>query len=144
MVDVPADYRDLFETDAFGILVTLMAEGMPHPTPVWVDYDPGEDPIEPWERSGEPTILVNTAEGRQKHVNVRRDPRVAGTIIDPEDPYRYFSFQGEVVAQQNDGAVPHIDALANRYMGVETYPNHGDESGNRMILRIELENVLTG
>lgn len=144
MVDVPADYRDLFEETAFATFVTLMGDGMPHPTPVWIGYDSGSDPSDPWERSGPANLLVNTAEGRQKHINVSRDPRVGGTIMDPEDPYRYLSFQGKVVELQNDGAVDHIHALAQRYMGVDEYPNLGDESGDRVILRIEPSKVITG
>ena len=144
MVDVPADYRDLFEVQSFATFVTLHPSGMPHPTPVWIGYDSGQEPTVPWEQEGEPAILVNTAEGRQKHTNVTRDPRVAGTILDPEDPYRYLSFQGAVTAITKEGAIEHIDALAQRYMDVDTYPNHGDEDGDRIILRIEPTTILRG
>ena len=144
MVAVPTEYQDLFETQAFATIVTLMPDGMPHPTPVWIGYDSGSDPAEPWERAGAPAILVNTATGRRKHRNLSRDPRVAGTIIDPEDPYRYLSFQGAVTEMTTEGAVAHIDALARRYMGMDTYPNHGEESGERVLLRIEPSNVITG
>ncbi len=144
MADVPADYRDLFEVKSFATFVTLHASGMPHPTPVWIGYESGTKSTAPWERNGEPALLVNTAEGRQKHKNVARDPRVAGTILDPEDPYRYVSFQGTVAEITKEGAVEHIDALAQRYMDVETYPNHGEEGGDRIILRIEPTRVITG
>ncbi len=144
MADVPPDYRDLFDAKAFLTFVTLMPDGTPHPTPTWVGYDSGEDPTEPWEQAGEPRILVNTASGRQKDQNVKRDPRVAGTILDPEDPYRYLSFQGRVAERTTEGAVEHIDALAKRYMGVDEYPNRGDEDGERVVYHIELDSVLTG
>lgn len=143
MADVPEAFHDLFEGQAVATFITLMPDGMPHPTPVWIDYDPGTEQTEPWERSDGPRILVNTAEGRQKHRNVSRDSRVAGTIIDPDDPYRYLSFQGRVAEAENEGAVDHIHALAQRYMGVEEYPNLEDETAPRIVLRIEVENVLT-
>lgn len=144
MDEIPDSYRDLLESEAVAVFVTLHPNGMPHPTPVWVGYDPGSDLSNPWEEAGDPAILVNTATGRQKHVNASRDERVAGTVVDPEDPYRYLTFQGRVVEMTTEGATAHIDALANRYMGVETYPNHGDEAGERIIIRIRPEQVLTG
>lgn len=144
MVDIPPEYRDLFEVQSFATFVTLHPSGMPHPTPVWIGYDSGQEPTAAWERDGEKAILVNTAAGRQKHENVTRDPRVAGTILDPDDPYRYLSFQGEVAEITTEGAIEHIDALAQRYMDVETYPHHGEEGGERVILRIEPTNVLLG
>lgn len=137
MQAVPATYRDLFDATAFLTLVTLSPEGWPHPTPVWVGYDDGSGDA-PW--SGEdPAILVNTTTAREKYRNVREDPRVGGTIMDPEDPYRYVSFRGTVVATETEDADEHIDALARRYMDVDRYPNRGDEEGDRVILRIAPE-----
>jgi len=135
MVSIPEADRDLFESTAFLTFVTLNRDGSPHPTPVWVGYDDGTGD-DPWSGDRE-AILVNTTDARQKYHNVVRDPRVAGTVIDPEDPYRYCSFTGRVVETTTDGADAHIDALANRYMGVEAYPNRGDEAGTRVIFRVE-------
>jgi PPOX class probable F420-dependent enzyme len=124
MATIPAEYHDLFERQSFLSLGTLTPDGTPHVTPVWVDYD-GEH------------ILINTAEGRQKERNLRRDERVGGCILDPEDPYRYLGFQGEVVECTTEGAVEHIDELAQRYMDVDEYPHHGEEGGERVLVRIE-------
>jgi PPOX class probable F420-dependent enzyme len=124
MATIPAEYHDLFERQSFLSLGTLTPDGTPHVTPVWVDYD-GEH------------ILINTAEGRQKERNLRRDERVGGCILDPEDPYRYLGFQGEVVELTTAGAVEHIDELAQRYMDVDEYPHHGEEGGERVLVRIE-------
>lgn len=135
MVSIPDADRDLFESTAFLTVVTLNPDGSPHPTPVWVDYDDGTGTA-PW--SGDrAAILVNTTDARRKYHNVTRDPRVGGSVFDPEDPYRYRSFTGRVVETTTEGADAHIDALAERYMGVGSYPNRDDEDGHRVILRIE-------
>ena len=81
---IPEKYRDLFQKRAFASLGTLMPDGSPQVTPVWCDFD-GE------------YVIFNSAKGRQKDRNVRRDPRVALAIMDPENPYRYLEIRGHVV-----------------------------------------------
>ncbi|MCH8911340.1 MAG: PPOX class F420-dependent oxidoreductase [Chloroflexi bacterium] len=103
--------------------VTLMKDGSPHITPVWVDTD-GEH------------ILVNTAEGRVKIRNVRRDPRVAVGIYDPENSYtRVLNVRGRVVEITTDGAAENIDDLSEKYNGVRPYPNHNPDQP-RLLLKI--------
>jgi PPOX class probable F420-dependent enzyme len=131
MPEIPEAYRDLFETDAFAHLATVMPDGTPHVTPVWIDYD-GE------------YVLVNTARGRQKVANVERNPKVGLTVMGPDDPYRYVQVRGEVETVTEDGAVEHIDELAGRYMGVEEYPNLGNEEGARVMIEIRPDRVVTG
>ncbi|MFC3478398.1 PPOX class F420-dependent oxidoreductase [Halobacterium litoreum] len=126
MVAIPAEYHDLFEKRSFLSFGTLTPDGAPHVTPVWVSYDEDAE-----------HILVNTARGRRKDKNLRNDGRVGGCILDPDDPYRYVGFQGEVVELTTDGAVEHIDELARRYMDVDEYPHHGEEDGERVLVRIE-------
>lgn len=126
MVAIPEEYHDLFERRSFLSLGTLTPDGVPHVTPVWVDYDHDTD-----------HLLCNTAEGRRKDKNLRGDDRVGGCILDPDDPYRYVGFQGDVVEHTTEGAVEHIDELAQRYMGEAEYPHHGDEDGARVLVRIE-------
>ncbi|WP_267642499.1 PPOX class F420-dependent oxidoreductase [Haloarchaeobius amylolyticus] len=125
MEPIPEQYHDLFEKQTFAHFATLMPDGTPQVTPVWVDYDPETN-----------HVLVNTARGRRKERNVRENPKVGIEMTDPDDPYRFLSVRGEVVAVTEDGAVEHIDELAQRYMGQDTYPNHGEESGPRVIIRI--------
>ncbi len=103
-------YLDLFNKRAFAYLATLMPDGSPQLTPVWIDYDGGY-------------ILVNSAYNRQKDRNMRRDRRVAITIQDPDDPYRYLQIRGVVVEITTDGADDHIDKMAYKYHGLEKYPN---------------------
>lgn len=106
---IPEEYLDLFEKQAFCFLATLMPDGSPQVTPVWVDFDGTH-------------IVVNSSEGRVKDRNMRRDARVAVAIHDPDDPYRYLQIQGEVVEITADGAKEHIDKLARKYMDVDSYP----------------------
>lgn len=128
MVEIPEDRRDLFEGETFAHFATVLPDGTPHVTPVWIDYD-GEH------------VLVNTARGRQKERNVRENRRVGLSITDPDDPYRYVSVQGEVVEVTEEGAVEQIDELARRYMDVDEYPHHGEERGPRVLIRIRPEHV---
>ncbi|MFB6104147.1 MAG: PPOX class F420-dependent oxidoreductase [Halobacteriaceae archaeon] len=127
---IPDAVIDLFDRETYAILGTVMPDGTPHLTPVWIDHD-GDD------------ILVNTARGRQKDRNVRANPRVGVCILDPDDPYRYVSVLGRVITVTTDGADDHIDALARRYMDVEEYPHHGEERGPRVIIRIQPDRVTT-
>jgi PPOX class probable F420-dependent enzyme len=106
---IPDKYRDLFSKKAFASLGTLMPDGRPQVTPVWVDLD-GD------------LIVINSAKGRQKDRNLRRDPRVSLAIIDPDNPYRYLELRGRVVEITEQGAAEHIDKMAKKYLGVDKYP----------------------
>jgi PPOX class probable F420-dependent enzyme len=111
MATIPESHLDLFafEKRAFGHLATLMPDGSPQVTPVWIDFDGTH-------------VLVNSARGRQKDLNMRRDPRVAIEVSDPENPYRYVQIRGRVVEITEEGADEHIDRLAKKYRGLERYP----------------------
>jgi PPOX class probable F420-dependent enzyme len=104
-----------------------MPDGSPQVTPVWVDFD-GK------------FILVNTAEGRRKPRNIRRDPRVALDVTSREDPYRMVTVRGRVVELANEGADEHIDKLAKKYLGQDRYPFR-QPGERRVILKIEPEHV---
>lgn len=105
----PEKYLDLFQKKSFGAFTTLMPDGSPQTTPVWVDLKDGD-------------IWVNSALGRQKDKNVRRDARVAVTIIDADNPYRYVEVRGKVKEITQTGADAHIDAMAKKYLGQDKYP----------------------
>ena len=102
-------FHKLLQEPAFCQLATLMPDGSPQNTQVWVDTD-GEH------------ILVNTAEGRQKVRNVRRDPRVALNVVDPANAWRLATIRGRVTEITTAGADDLIDQLAQKYLGVEHYP----------------------
>jgi PPOX class probable F420-dependent enzyme len=106
---IPQQYRDLFQKKAFANLATLMPDGRPQVTPVWVDLDDSH-------------IRVNSAKGRLKDKNMRRNKNVALSIFDPDNPYRHLAVQGEVVDITEQGADEHIDALAKKYLGKDKYP----------------------
>ncbi len=129
MPAIPETYLDLFDKQTFAHFATLMPNGIPHVTPVWIDYD---------EQAND--VLVNTAIGRQKYVNVREDPRVGVSMTDPDDPYRAVSLTGEVKGFTESGAAEHIDSLEQRYRGNDTY--QGDRT-NRVILAIQPKAILT-
>ena len=100
----PFEFQDLLEekTKALLYLATVMPDGSPQVTPVWFNTD-GE------------YILVNTNEGRAKDRNMNARPKVAMTIQDPNDPYRYLGIRGEVVGYTTEGADEHINKLALKY-----------------------------
>ena len=102
-------YSDLLQKKAFANLATLMSDGSPQVTPVWFDYD-GQH------------VQVNSALGRVKDKNMRRDPRVSLAIQDPDNPYRYVEIRGKVVEITQNGADDHINSLAQKYLGKSVYP----------------------
>jgi PPOX class probable F420-dependent enzyme len=124
---LPEVAQKLFREPNFAHLATIMPDGSPQVTPVWVDID-------------EKFILVNTAEGRQKPRNIRRDPRVAIDVVSRDDPYRMVTIRGRVVEVTGEGADDHIDKLAKKYLGQDKYPFRAPGE-QRVILKIEPEFV---
>jgi PPOX class probable F420-dependent enzyme len=106
---IPDKFLDLFTKKAFAHLATLMPNGAPQVTPVWIDYDGAQ-------------VVFNTAEGRQKDKNLQRDGRVALSIIDPDNPYRYLEIRGRVSGRTTRGADAHIDKMAKKYLDKDQYP----------------------
>jgi PPOX class probable F420-dependent enzyme len=113
---------------SFAHLTTLGPDGSPQTTPNWVDVD------------DDGRVLINTAEGRAKPRNVRRDPRVSLSVVDADDPYRALMIRGRVEEITNDGAEDHIDAMQRKYHGTEPYPNH-DPAHPRVLLKIRPERI---
>lgn len=106
---LPATHKDLLNKTLFAHLATAMPNGQPQVTPVWFDYD-GK------------SVVINTAVGRQKDRNMQRDGRVALSIIDPENPYRYLEVRGTITERTEQGADAVIDRLAHKYLNVDKYP----------------------
>ncbi len=126
---IPDNFRDLFQKKAFGQLATLMKDGTPQVTPVWFDFDGTH-------------VRVNSAKGRVKDKNVRRNPQVAITVQDPDNPYRYIAVRGTVVDISESGADVHIDSLAKKYLDQDKYPFR--QPGEvRVVYKIRLDNVST-
>ncbi len=110
--------------------VTIMADGSPQVTPVWVDVEPDGS-----------HVLVNTADGRVKTNNVARDGRVALSVVDAQNPWRYALVRGDIVERRHEGGDAHIDAMAKKYLGKDTYPFRR-EGEQRVILRIKPHHVI--
>jgi PPOX class probable F420-dependent enzyme len=126
---IPESFKDLFDKKAFAHLATLMKDGSPQVTPVWCEFDGV-------------LIWVNSAKGRVKDKNMRRDKRVALSIQDPDNAYRYLAIQGEIVEITEDGADTHIDRLAKKYLGKDRYPFRGPGEV-RVIYKIRPDKVST-
>jgi PPOX class probable F420-dependent enzyme len=124
---IPETYLDLTKKKALAQLATLMPDGSPHVAPVWFEYD-GTN------------IVINTAKGRVKDKNMRRDPRVGLDVVDPENPYRHLSIRGRVVEITENGADEHIDHMTKIYTGQDKYPYRGPGEV-RVIYKIALEHT---
>jgi PPOX class probable F420-dependent enzyme len=127
MDDALKKYGDLLSggQKALAHLGTVMANGAPQVTPVWFDYD-GK------------MFRVNSAKGRVKDRNMRRNPHVSLSIVDPANPYRHIGVQGRVVEITEQGADAHIDSLAKKYLGQDKYPFRS-ASEVRVIYKIAAE-----
>lgn len=129
-VTIPATHRDLLETPVHGVLTTMLPDGMPQSSIVWVDYD-GQD------------VLINTTLERQKGRNMQANPKVTLLVIDPRDGSRWIEVRGRVRQLARDGAQAHADKLTRRYYPDkrrfygEIYPAEQQHRETRVIARIE-------
>jgi PPOX class probable F420-dependent enzyme len=119
--------EELLQAKNFCHVATLRADGSVHGVPVWVDLQDGRP-------------VLNTAEGRAWPANLARDPRVTLTVQNLENPYEYLAIRGTVAERTTDGADEHIDLLAKKYMGVDTYPLR-QPGEQRLIIRVDPEYV---
>jgi PPOX class probable F420-dependent enzyme len=113
---IPETHEDLLMSDALAHVATLGPQGEPHNNPVWFGWD-GEH------------IRFSQTKTRQKYRNVGREPRVALSIVDPENPYRYLEVRGVVERIDEDPDLDFINSMSSKYLGIDEYPNHqaGDE-----------------
>ena len=131
MAELTEKARTLLDAPNFAYLATVNDDGSPQVSPVWVDTENG-------------TIVVNTATGRAKERNMRREPRVAISIADRENQYDKVDIRGRVVdIVGGEEADSHIDKMAKKYMGQDTYPwrKPGEE---RVLFKIEPERINEG
>ena len=109
MPELSEQQRAFLDNPFVGVVTTLRRDGSPHSTVVWVDSLDGK-------------AAFNTALGRVKPRNMERDPRVSLLVLDPGDPYRWLSVDGRIEITE-EGADDHIDRLAKKYVGADSYPN---------------------
>jgi PPOX class probable F420-dependent enzyme len=126
-MELPDDLVTLLRGASPCFLATVMPDGSPQLTQVWVDTD-GEH------------VVVNSVQGSQKVRNIERDPRVAVNVADPSATSRYFAVRGRVTDVTTEGGVDHIEALSQRYTG-GPYAWYGGRDQVRVILTIDAEHI---
>lgn len=121
-VEIPEEHLDILKKKGFAHVATIGPGGEPHSTPVWYGWD-GEH------------LLFSQTKARQKYRNLRRNPRVAISVLDPDNPYHYLEIRGVVSAIEDDIDFAFIDSMTKKYIGQEKYPWHqpGDE---RVIVKV--------
>jgi PPOX class probable F420-dependent enzyme len=127
MAAIPDEAKPLLEGKHFAHVATINSDGSPQVSAVWIGLD-GD------------LVTFNTAEGRLKTKNLHRNPDVAISITNQENPYENLILQGKVVEMTADGADEDIDALAKRYLDADSYPFR-QEGEERVIVKIEPEKV---
>ena len=128
MADTLSDKaRALIARPVLASLTTLGKDGSPQVTPLWIDRD-GDD------------LIFNTAKGRVKERHMENDPRVAVSVVDPDDQYNVVAVCGTVIDITTDGADEHIDALAKKYLGVDSYPMR-QEGEVRVKVRVRTDRI---
>ena len=127
MAAIPEELADILDQKGFAHMATLGPGGQPHNSPVWYDWD-GE------------YVLVSHTKERQKYRNVQADKRVALSILDPDNPYRYLEIRGVVEEVIDDPDKTLIHKLAKKYRDLDSYPYDGP-GDNRVIFKIKPEKV---
>jgi PPOX class probable F420-dependent enzyme len=119
---IPEQYQDLLTKQSFAHVATIGPDGAPQCNPVWIDWD-GEH------------ILFSQTTVRQKLRNLQRNPRIALSLTDPSNPYRYLEVRGVVESVEDDPDRAFINKMAKKYMGQDVYPYHrpGDE---RVVVKV--------
>jgi PPOX class probable F420-dependent enzyme len=132
-VDIPSgateldkkDLQRLFQGRNLAFISTLTKDGSPHITPMWADME-GD------------VILINTFESSAKSKNIKKDPRIAISVVESNNPYNMVSIKGRVVDQTTEGADEHLKKLAKRYLGIGKY-YYREPNRKRVILKIKPE-----
>jgi PPOX class probable F420-dependent enzyme len=125
-IRIPQSLKKVLEDKAYGHVVTFSAHGNPELTMVWIDIEGDE-------------VLFNTAEGRRKPDNLRRDPRIVVSVQDRNNPQAYAVFHGKATVTDADADV-HIDKLAKRFLGTDKYP-YRQPNEKRLIVRIAVDRI---
>lgn len=124
---IPSSHQDLLKSTALAHIATLGPDGGPQSSPVWFEW------------TGE-YILFSNLKSRQKYRNVKKDPRIALSIVDPQNPYRYLEIRGTVERVDDDPDWHFINSMAKKYMGVDTYPGYNPRD-ERVVIVIKPEHT---
>lgn len=125
-IKLPESVKKVLEDKAYGHVITFNAKGQPHVTMVWMDVDGDE-------------ALFNTAEGRVKPKELRRDPRIIVSVQNRSDPQSYVVLHG-IATITEAGADAEIDKLAKRFLGAEKYPFR-QPGEKRLNVRIAVDKI---
>ena len=125
-IKLPDSAKKLLQDKAYGHVVTVGANGRPQTTMVWVDAEGDE-------------VLFNTAEGRKKQQNLRRDPKVIISVQDRNNPQAYLLVHGTATITEA-GADAHIDKLTKRFLGIEKYP-YRQPGEKRVMVRVAVDRL---
>jgi PPOX class probable F420-dependent enzyme len=123
--ELPAGLSDILEKKVFGVAATLGPDGEPQCNPVWIHWEDG-------------VLKFSNTKARQKYKNVKRDPRIAICLMDPDNPYRYLEIRGRVVSIEDDPDNAFIDFLAKKYRGLDRYPST-DPTEERVVITVQPE-----
>lgn len=127
MSTIPESHADLLDAVTVAHVATLGPAGEPQVNPVW------------FERDGDLVAFSQTT-GRQKYRNLQRDGRIALSIVDPQNPYRYLEVRGVVESIVDDEGNAFIDRQAQRYLGEPAYPWH-QPGDHRVVVRVKPEHT---
>jgi len=128
MAKLSEEQAEFLNHPYYAVVSTVRADGSPHQTVVWVDSDDGD-------------VVFNTAEGRAKPRNLRANPQVSVTVVNPENGYNWVGVSGKAELS-HEGADAHIDKLAKKYLDADTYPFRKDDEV-RVIVRIRADRIET-
>ena len=120
---IPDTHRDILDKAGFAHIATIGPSGEPHSSPVWYDWD-GEH------------FLFSQTKTRQKYKNLLRDPRVAVSVTDPDNPYRYLEIRGVLDGVEEDEGNAFINAMAKKYMNEDVYPWH-QPTDERIVMKVK-------
>lgn len=127
MKELPEELLRLLRSPSPCYLATIMPDGSPQLTQTWVDTNGTH-------------VIINTVQGFVKLRNLGRDPRLALTVSDPENPAHYFQVRGRLIETTTEGAVEHIEELSQRYLNAP-YPWYGGRDQTRVKMLIEAEHI---
>ncbi|MDP8930944.1 MAG: PPOX class F420-dependent oxidoreductase [Actinomycetota bacterium] len=126
---IPESHADLLDKRGFAHLASLGRDGEPQSHPVWYSWENDE-------------LLISTTKQRQKYENIQRDARVAASILDPDNPYRYLEIRGRVTEVEDDPQKQFVDRLARKYLDKDEYP-HKQPQADRVVIHIQPQQANT-
>ena len=124
---IPQSHLDILDDVSFGHVATIGPRGEPQCNPVWYHWD-GKH------------LRFSQTTTRQKLANLKRDPRIAISILDPDDPYRYLEVRGRMVDVEDDPSFEFIDSMAKKYLDRDDYPWRRDVD-HRVVVVVEPEHT---